>query len=250
MICKTFLYPYSLQICAFLCLLFFIYIPQRYGVFYSSGICWWYYFSRKQFPSLCRVQSIFKSLFSDQGPKDLKYFIGIEVIWAPRGLFLCQRKYALEVAEESNLLGSKPIEFPMEENHKLTLVNCKVTNEPSRYRRLVGRLIYLTITRPKLCYAVHILPQFMQEPKEEHIDVARRFLLISKELQDMGSCCGQTVILQFVHTVMQTGLLVCSHDVLSLDIFLTLVASRFLRKQRNRQWCLVHLPKLNIVLWP
>jgi len=64
-------------------------------------------------------------------------------------------------------LGSKPTDFPMEGNHKLAFAKRKVLDDPSRYKHLVGRLIYLTITRPELCYAVHILSQFMKEPKEE-----------------------------------------------------------------------------------
>ena len=107
----------------------------------------------------------------DLGP--LKYFLGIEVARGPRGLFLCQRKYALEIVEKSGLLGSKPTAFPMEENHKLALAKGNVWDDPSRHRRLVGRLIYLTITRPELCYAVYILSQFIQAPREEHMDAAR-----------------------------------------------------------------------------
>ena len=45
-------------------------------------------------------------------------------------------------------------------------------NYPSRYCRVEGRLIYLTITRPDLCYAVHIFSQFMQVPREEHMNAA------------------------------------------------------------------------------
>ena len=45
----------------------------------------------------------------------------------------------------------------MEENHKLALAAGTSLSDAGRYRRLVGRLIYLTITQPDLCYAVHIL---------------------------------------------------------------------------------------------
>jgi len=74
--------------------------------------------------------------------------------------------------DECGLLRSKPVEFPVEENHKLAPAVGKDLDDPSHYRRLIGRHIYLTITRPKLSYVVHILCQFIQNPKEEHMDAA------------------------------------------------------------------------------
>jgi len=50
----------------------------------------------------------------------------------------------------------------------------------------VGRLIYLTITRPDLCYAVHILSQFMQAPRKEHMNAARCVLRYIKGSPDCG----------------------------------------------------------------
>ena len=55
----------------------------------------------------------------------LKYFLGIEVARNENGLFLYQRKYALEIVEECGLLGAKPVSFPMETNHKLGLATGK-----------------------------------------------------------------------------------------------------------------------------
>jgi len=49
------------------------------------------------------------------------YFLGIEVARSSQGLFLCQRKYALEIISECGLFRSKPADFLIEQNHKLAL---------------------------------------------------------------------------------------------------------------------------------
>ena len=64
--------------------------------------------------------------------------------------------------------------------------HARLLDDLGRYRRLVGRFIYLTITRPELCYAVHILSQFMQEPKDEHFEAARRVLRYLKGTSRYG----------------------------------------------------------------
>ena len=72
----------------------------------------------------------------DLGP--LKYFLGIEVAHGPKGLFLSQRKYALEIVDECGLLGAKPSDFPMEENHKLALATGTTLVDAGSYHRLMG----------------------------------------------------------------------------------------------------------------
>lgn len=110
----------------------------------------------------------------------LKYFLGIELTCGPSGLFMCQRKYALDILDECGMLACKPSSFPLEQNHKLALDPRPLYSDPSRYRSLVGRLIYLTITRPEITYSVHILSQFMQAPRQGHWDA---IILVLKYLK-------------------------------------------------------------------
>jgi len=91
----------------------------------------------------------------DLGP--LKYFLGIEFAHRSQGLFLLQQKYSLEIINQCGPLGAKLFEFSMEENHKITLEYEYLLADPSSYRRLIGRLIYVAITTSDLTYAVHIL---------------------------------------------------------------------------------------------
>ncbi|CAH9121069.1 unnamed protein product [Cuscuta epithymum] len=106
----------------------------------------------------------------------LKYFLGLEVARNSTGIFLCQRKYVLDILAETGLTGAKPVGFPMIQNHSLQSDSGPLFSDPERYRRLVGKLIYLTLTRPDISYSVHILSQFMHQPRQAHWDAVVRVL--------------------------------------------------------------------------
>lgn len=129
----------------------------------------------------------------------LKYFLGIEVARGPSGFYLCQRKYATDIVTEVGLLGCKPAGAPMDQNHQLGSIEGPVISEPERYKRLVGRLIYLLATRPDLTYVVHILSQFMQTPKEEH------WLAALKIVRYLKGTLGQGIILRAKSSMHVTG---------------------------------------------
>ncbi|XP_010463099.1 PREDICTED: uncharacterized protein LOC104743749 [Camelina sativa] len=85
-----------------------------------------------------------------------------------------KRKYALDIVADHGNLGSRPAYTPVEQNHQLATDDGLLLTNPKSYRRLVGRFLYLLHTRPELSYFVHVLAQFMQTPREAHLEAALR----------------------------------------------------------------------------
>lgn len=84
------------------------------------------------------------------------------------------------------MLDCKPVETLIEMNHKLRILPDQTPVDKGRYQRLVGRLIYLSHTRPYIAYVVSVVSQFMHAPSEEHMEVIYRILRYLKSAPRKG----------------------------------------------------------------
>jgi len=94
----------------------------------------------------------------DQGP--LSYFLGIEVLHSKQGYYISQSKYIQDLFDRSGLTDNKIAATPMDLHLQLCPTDGTPLQDPARYRHIVGSLVYLTVTRPDIAHAVHILSQF------------------------------------------------------------------------------------------
>lgn len=78
--------------------------------------------------------------------------------------------------QKYGILDCKPISLPVEMNSKMSAVEGKDLEDPTIYRQIVGSLIYLTLIRPDIAYAVGIVSRCMQDPKRTHLEAVRRIL--------------------------------------------------------------------------
>ncbi|RVX23720.1 Retrovirus-related Pol polyprotein from transposon TNT 1-94 [Vitis vinifera] len=100
--------------------------------------------------------------------RHLNYFLGLEITHSTYGLYITQAKYASDLLSQAGLTDSKTVDTPVELNAHLTPSGGKPLSNSSLYKRLVGSLVYLTVTRPDISYAVHQVSQYLSAPRSTH----------------------------------------------------------------------------------
>ena len=79
----------------------------------------------------------------------------------------------LDLLSKTGILGCKATKTPIEPNLKLQPTSLEVMDK-EKYQRLVGRLIYLSHTRPNIAFAVSMVSQFMHSPNQGRFDAVYR----------------------------------------------------------------------------
>lgn len=98
--------------------------------------------------------------------------MGLEISKSVDGIFLNQRKYTLELLQDAGVLAAKPFSVPFDPDIKLSIIEGAPLEYQSSFRRLIGRLIYLTNSRPDISFTVQHLSQFMSQPHLPHLQDA------------------------------------------------------------------------------
>ncbi|XP_034687534.1 uncharacterized mitochondrial protein AtMg00810-like, partial [Vitis riparia] len=117
---------------------------------------------------------------------DLEEEVYMKIPPSFEGSMVKNQKYILDLLKETGMLGCKPIDTPMDSQKKLGIEKESTPVDRGRYQRLVGRLIYLSHTRPDIGFAVSTVSQFMHSPTEEHMEAVYRILRYLKMTPGKG----------------------------------------------------------------
>lgn len=114
---------------------------------------------------LCSLITFLSNRFSLKNMGSPHYFLGVKLIPAAIGMFLSQRKYIRDILEKFEMEGVKPSSTPL----SLTLHDGSPTTDSTHYKRIIGALQYLNLTRPDPSFAINKLSQFMHKPTTLHL---------------------------------------------------------------------------------
>jgi hypothetical protein len=132
----------------------------------------------------CKKKLVVEFEMKELGP--MHYFLGLEVWQSPKKIFLNQGKYAVEILKRFDMLECKVMTTLMETNLKLLVDTSSELVDATLYKQIIGSLMYLTNTKPDICFVVNTLSQYLVEPKPVHLVAAKNVMRYLKDTLDYG----------------------------------------------------------------
>ncbi|GJW64629.1 retrovirus-related pol polyprotein from transposon TNT 1-94 [Tanacetum coccineum] len=116
----------------------------------------------------------------------MSFFLGLQISQNPRGIFINQSKYANEILKKFDIHKSDPVDTPMVDRTKLDEDLSGIPVDPTRYRGMVGCLMYVTASRPDLVFAVCMCARYQSKPTKKHLEAVKRVFRYIQGTINMG----------------------------------------------------------------
>ncbi|GKA12636.1 retrovirus-related pol polyprotein from transposon TNT 1-94 [Tanacetum coccineum] len=104
----------------------------------------------------------------------MSFFLGLQVSQNPGGIFINQSKFALEILKKFGMDSCDPVDTPMVDRLKLDEDPLGIPVDQTRFRSMVGSLMYLTASRPDLVFAVCMCARYQASPTKKHLEALER----------------------------------------------------------------------------
>ncbi|GJV50709.1 retrovirus-related pol polyprotein from transposon TNT 1-94 [Tanacetum coccineum] len=133
-----------------------------------------------------RFEKLMHSRFEMSLMGEMKFFLGLQIHQSPKGIFINQAKYALEILKKHNMDNCHSIGTPLATKPKLDVDLSGEPVDQSDYRSKIGSLMYLTSSRPDLVQAVCYCARYQARPTQKHLKEVKRIFKYLKGTINMG----------------------------------------------------------------
>ncbi|GJX55453.1 retrovirus-related pol polyprotein from transposon TNT 1-94 [Tanacetum coccineum] len=118
--------------------------------------------------------NLMKSRFEMLMMGEMTFFIGLQVKQSPRGIFINQSNYVLEILKKHEMKNCDPIGTPIETKNKLNLDKNRTPVDATKYQSMIGSLMYLTSSRPDIIHTTCLCARYQARPTEKHFEEVKR----------------------------------------------------------------------------
>nr|GEW10980.1 retrovirus-related Pol polyprotein from transposon TNT 1-94 [Tanacetum cinerariifolium] len=129
---------------------------------------------------------LMKSRFEMLMMGEMTFFLGLQVNQSPSGIFINQSKYVHEILKKYGLNTSDIVGTPMDINDKLDLDQIGTPVDATKYRSMIGALMYLTSSRPDIVYATCVCARYQAHLIEKHLKEVKRIFHYLRGTVNMG----------------------------------------------------------------
>ncbi|GKC97077.1 retrovirus-related pol polyprotein from transposon TNT 1-94 [Tanacetum coccineum] len=116
----------------------------------------------------------------------MSFFLGLQVSQNPRGIFINQSKYALEILKKYGLDSNASVDTSMVKKMKLDEDRQGKLVDPTCFHRMVGSLMYLSAIRLDIVFAVCMYARYQAKPIEKHLHAIKQIFRYLKGTIHMG----------------------------------------------------------------
>ncbi|GKA26060.1 retrovirus-related pol polyprotein from transposon TNT 1-94 [Tanacetum coccineum] len=116
---------------------------------------------------------------------ELKFFLGLQVHQSPRGIFISQSQYAIELLKKRGMDECVSMNTPMA-TERLDADLQGTPTDQMTYRRMIGELMYLTASRPDIAFVTFVCAHYQARPTVKHLNEVKRIFWYLRRSYNMG----------------------------------------------------------------
>nr|GEV40006.1 copia protein [Tanacetum cinerariifolium] len=132
-----------------------------------------------------RFEKLMKDNFEMSMIGEMKFYLGLQVHQSPRGIFICQSQYTMDLLKKHIMEKCDTVSTPMATT-KLDADLQGTLVDQTKYRSMIGGLMYLIASRPNIAFATFVRARYQAHPTEKHLKEVKKIFRYLRQTINTG----------------------------------------------------------------